>query len=511
MEDFIQRMRDLPLNRLRPLSLLLIFLLGAIFLVTRPIVHQHLEISQNLNSIQKENQLPGTSDWILTKPSPGDSFHFRFIEGYSWTTSTISSSTIYFSVSTSDPSFRADVYRMGWYGGAGARLMQSIIHIAGHLYPLPKPDKQTGLIMCNWPIAFTIYIPPAWTSGIYLIKLTSSSGYQAYIPFVLRDTRASDFVFVHSVTTDEAYNDWGGTSLYHDYTNTLASKRALKVSFDRPFIRDYGAGQFFWWEYPMIRWLEKNGYDVSYIDDVIEHEYPASLLTHKAILIVGHDEYWSQEIRNGIETAVNAGVNLGVFGGNDGYWQIRFEPRQTNTYSIPDRIEVCYKDAKLDPLNDLDDSRVTVRWRDLPVNRPEQMLLGSMTGGAMSSYFTPFPWVVNDPSNWIFSGTNLKKGDSVPGIVGAEYDKVYPDIPSTPYEVILSISPVVDGSGKKDISNSIMYSLSNGPIVFNAGTFDWSWGLDDFTPKFSIFNQRPKASSAAIQIITSNILRKFLY
>lgn len=513
MKSFHQRARTWFPQWLSSVNLLIVcLLLLLVICVSCQFSQENLYKKANrLNTIQEENQLPGTSSWIITRPSLGNNNRFN-IEGYSSATSVMVGNTIGFSVSTIYPSFRADIYRMGWYGGTGGRLMKSVTKVVGHLYSLPQPDKQKGLITCNWPTTFTIYIPLTWVSGMYIVKLTSLSGYQSYIPFIIKDARNSDFIFIHSVTTDEAYNTWGGDSLYRDETGTLSQKRAFKVSFDRPFIRDYGAGQFFWWEYPMVQWLEKNGYDVSYTDDVGVYEDPSSLLAHRGMLIVGHDEYWPEEMRNGIESAVNAGVNLAVFGANTGYWQIRFEPEQISNGVVPDRIEVCYKDAKFDPLSGRDDSRVTVLWRDQPINRPEQLLLGSMVGGAMSSYFTPFPWVVNDSKSWIFAGTNLKKGDSLKGLVGAEYDKVYADIPGSPNVDILSVSRVVDSGNNSDISNSTLYYKPSGAIIFNAGTFDWSWGLNNFIPVFANltgFNHRPKAENEAIQIITTNILHKF--
>lgn len=241
---------------LQTLNILICFLLS----FSNPLTISSVALMQvdNLNPIQRENQLPGTTSWQLSDPAPEDdkTFTFPSIEGYAWATSVLAGSEIQFSVSTTSPSFSAAVYRMGWYQGKGGRLMQSIAAIKGHAYPLPPPDRSNGLIEASWPVAFTLKTNPDWISGIYMIKLTASHGYQSYISFVLRSHKTADFAFIHTVNTDEAYNFWGGTSLYRNYTSTFKGSRAFKVSFDRPFEQDTGAGLFFWYEYPMVRWLE---------------------------------------------------------------------------------------------------------------------------------------------------------------------------------------------------------------------------------------------------------------
>ncbi len=338
---------------------------------------------------------------------------------------------------------------------------------------------------------------------MYMVKLTASNSMQSYIPFVLRSSRASDFALIHTVNTDEAYNTWGGTSLYEDFTKTLKARRAYKVSFDRPFIQDTGAGQFFWWEYPMVRWLEKNGYDVSYLSDVDVQNNPFALQNHRALLIVGHSEYWSKQMSDNLEASINNGVNLGVFAANTLYWQIRYEPRLSDTQPIPERIIVCYKDKSVDPAYGLDNDIVTVQFRGDPLFRPEQSLLGEM----YSSYFAGagFAWVVADASSWVFAGTGLKNGDSLPGLVGYEYDKVYIDYPAPPGLDILSASPVVDIYKNHDVSNTTLYTAMSGARVFDAGTIQWSWGLDGNS---SLSNSH--VISKAAQTITENILQNFL-
>ncbi len=476
----------------------------------------HVPIPCYLNPIQRENLLPGTTSWQISDPAPQDTSNYtndQSIEGYASMTSVGNGQTIRFAVNTVSATFRADIYRLGWYQGLGGRLMQSIVNIRGASQSIPSPDPQTGLVEANWSWTFSVTIPSTWVSGIYLVKLTDLKGEQTYIPFVVKTTRKSPFVLIHTANTDEAYNIWGGTSLYQDMTGTLPAGRAFQVSFDRPFYSNFGAQYVLTWEYPMIRWLEKNGYDVSYISDVDVEANPGILLGHRGILIAGHSEYWSLDMRNNLQAAINQGVNLAAFGANDIYWQIRYN---ASPAGVPDRIITCYKDAALDPFYGKNNAEVTVQFRQDPVDSPEQTLLGSM----FNSYFPEddnnhgFAWVVSDAASWVFAGTNLQNGDSVPGLVGYEFDSYFPNDPQ-PATItgadgvngveVLASSPVTDVYGNQSIANTTLYTAPSGARVFNAGTIQWSWGLDNWT----LLSNPPDAANPATQRITANILRNF--
>jgi hypothetical protein len=472
--------------------------------------------SGTLNIIQQENLLPGTTSWQLTKPTPEDDTNHTFdkgIEGYASLTSARAGNTVNFAVSTTASSFNADIYRLGWYQGNGARLMRSITNIPGKSYPVPALNSRTGLVAANWPAAFSVTLPSNWVTGMYLVKLTDANMQQSYIPFTVKSTRNTDFVFIHSVNTDEAYNVWGGASLYGDYTHTLPAGRAFKVSFDRPFFQNNGAGNLLTWEYPTIRWLEKNGYSIGYISDVDVDVSSTVLQGHRGVLIVGHGEYWSGPMRGHLQAAINSGVNLGSFSANGIFWQIRYEPSSTG---VPDRVVVCYKDASLDPLYNKNNNRVTVNFRSPPINMPEQTLLGSM----YDSYFAEsdgqgFPWVVNNASSWVFAGTGLHNGDSLPGLVGYEFDTFFTGYPAPATIVgadgvngveILAASPVTDVYTTQGTANSTLYTAQSGARVFNAGTIQWAWGLDGYSPSPTY----PNLVSPAAQQITANILHNFL-
>src|SRR3954452_15293167 len=219
----------------------------------------------------------------------------------------------------------------------------------------------TGLLECNWS-GPTFRIPTTWTSGIYLGVLTNADSFQNYVTFVVRDDhRQAAFLYQQPVMNYQGYNPYpyfgggdtrNGKSLYDNASggaDTVAGPGrtpAVKVSFDRPYAGG-GDGELVdeagWsWELYFVRWLEQNGYDVSYWTSLDTHESGARLLSYKTFLSVGHDEYWTKQMFDAAETARNAGVNLAFFGGNDVYWQARLEPSSTG---VPDRVMVVYKNS----------------------------------------------------------------------------------------------------------------------------------------------------------------------
>lgn len=490
------------MSRLRILSLLFVIALAATLAVLPRPVSTHAA----LNPIQIENAQKGTTAWKLQVLS-----NHGEIQGYASRPSVEAGQTIAFSVSTTGSSFTADIYRMGWYGGAGARLMQEIPSTLASRRRIPKPQKDTGMIVCDWPVSFSVTIPSMWLSGIYLVKLTSSNTHQAYIPFTVTDpTSQSTYLFVHGLFTDEAYNDWGGKSLYTDIyakSGQAYADRAREVSFLRPFAQNQGAGWFVSWEIHMVRFLEKNGYDVSYTTDLDNHEHPGLLLNHKAILVVGHDEYWSKQIRDGMDAAVAHGVNLADFAANTGYWQVRVAP----VGSQPNEAIICYKTSK-DPITKTDPKLTTTLWRNPPVNRPESELTGAMYGGYDNNRSAPYNWIVSNASSWIFNGSGLKNGSIVKHIVGQEADHVYASYPHPKDLQIVSRSPFGHNpSGSTFDVESTIYKAPGGAWVFDAASIDWSWGLDDVKPhpNYWLYAAYPNKPNPGIETITKNILNRF--
>jgi hypothetical protein len=454
--------------------------------------------SVTLNPVQIENARLGDSSWMISSPAKNHE-----IEGYASSVSVNRGQSIRFFISTIDPSYRLDVYRLGWYHGVGGRRVMPTLTLSGFRQPSPIPNPTTGLIECDWQAGYTLSIPSSpdpsiWPSGIYLAKLTGNqSNKQSYIVFVVRDDNraSSDLLFENAITTYQAYNDWGGMSLY-------THPRAYKVSFNRPYSQHMGASNLFRWEYYMVRFLEQAGYDVTYTTDVDVHLRGDLLLSHKAILIVGHDEYWSWQMRDNFEAARDAGVNLGFFASNNAYWQIRFEASAMT--GDANRTMVCYKQADRDPYaSDGDPSHqhlVTVRFRDPLVNRPENQLVGVMY---TSQTVGTNDIVITDPVSSLFANTGLSSGDRLHGLLGYEADRVYPGGPDN-LEIIAQ-SPFVY-NGEANYSNMTLYVARSGAVVVATGTMQWGWGLDSFS--FNPHNLN--FSNQAVRLLTTNILQRFL-
>ena len=212
-------------------------------------------------------------------------------------------------------------------------------------------------------------MPADAPSGIYLAKPTrADTGGFSHIVFVVRDDEGkSDLLFKTSDETWQAYNNYGGYSLYGTgKSNWDITQRAYKVSYNRPFNTNHISAQtwLFSAEYPMVRWLESNGYNVSYFTAVDGARNPSLILSHKAFLSVGHDEYWSGDLRASVEAARDAGVNLAFFSGNEVFWKTRWE-NSIDGSGMPYRTLVTYKEtwaaARIDPA---DPSTWTGTWRD---------------------------------------------------------------------------------------------------------------------------------------------------
>lgn len=396
------------------------------------------------------------------------------IRGYPGAASVNAGDTLDLFVGTTAPSYNIEVYRMGYYGGGGARLMQRITNLPGQPQAVPAAAPDTRLVECNWSLSHTLITSPNWVSGIYLAKLIASTGAVGYTLFVVRnDGRPADILYVLPVTTYHAYNNWGGYSLY-DF-NSEDGNPAHKVSLDRPYAGWAGAGGFFDGDYSFIRWLEAKGYDVTYATSVDLHTNPGIMLDRKVFLSPWHDEYYTAEMRAAVTGFRDAGKHVAYFSANNIYWQIRLEPSSAGR---PNRVVVGYKDYAPDPILSTDPSRATVLWRDAPVNRPESVLLGSMYGSHFV-YGTTFPWVAANATHWVYDGTGIKSGDSIGGLIGYEYDKLWRDQPLPPGVTTLSASPVVDLEGVRDTQESSIYQHSSGAFVFNAATIYWAWKLDD--------------------------------
>src|SRR5437870_8288782 len=455
------------------------------------------------NPIVIENQLPGSTAWRLAPGLIADDANGQ-IKGYASDLSVKQneSITLYVTVNPGQ-TYTIDIFRMGWYAGLGGRLRFHAGPLNGFQQSACVPDPTTGLIACNWVPGYTLTIPSDWTSGVYLALLPNAAGYQNYVMVVVRDGRPAPFLYQQSVITDQAYNNYpddghAGKSLYtfNSYgANTVAGDpRAVKVSFDRPYTA-HGAGNLPNWELELVWWLERTGYDVTYSTDIDTHANGGALLNRRGFISGGHDEYWSKQMFDAVEAARDAGVNLAFFGADVATAQVRVE---ASAAGVANRVIVGYKDASIDPVQG---PTTTVQWRQPPVNRPEQTLRGIQANLTFVRSNTDY--VVTNSSHWVYAGTGFKDGDTVPGLVGYELDRFWPNFPppNALSQTMLSQSPFTDVDGKPNHANSSIYQAPSGAWVFSSGTMSWSWGLINFFAN---------VADARIQRTTANILNAFL-
>lgn len=468
-----------------------------------------------VNEIACENTKTGnpSSEWAITGAGSTS------IQGFATDISVNRGSTIGFKVKTTSTSYRLDIYRMGYYGGMGARKVATVNPSVFPTQPACLNDATTGLIDCgNWTQTASWAVPATAVSGIYFARLVSGSA-ASHIMFIVRDDAStSDLLFQTSDTTWQAYNDYGGNSLY--VGNPVG--RAYKVSYNRPFNdADTSAPDFVWnAEYPMVRFLEANGYNVSYTTG-IDTERRGNLITnHKTFLSVGHDEYWSGNQRVNVEAARNAGVNLAFFSGNEVFWKTRWE-KSISADKTDYRTLVTYKEthanAKIDPAG----ANVwTGTWRDPRFSppgdggRPENALTGTIFNVnccttnmvADASYSLLRFWRNTRVANLTGSATTTLGS----GILGYEWDES-PDNGYRPAGLIFlsttnqNVSSYLQDYGSNYAPGNAthhltMYRAPSGALVFGAGTVQWAWGLDDnHTPS------QANSSDVAVKQATVNL------
>ena len=448
--------------------------------------------------IQRENQKPGTRDWLLKNlqpveaKNPNDQYQRRrAVEGYCSHASIRAGERLSIYVSTNPVSqFKADIYRLGYYNGSGARLVLSVGPLQGVAQPDPA-DGPKNLIECKWKPSFTLDIPDDWLSGVYLGKLTAiPSGHESYVVFIVRDDRRADLLFQCSDITWQSSNRWPAwRSLYDVGSKQWHTSPGNDVGFDRPYSIYFnplpsnfnplsnGSGEFLLWEFPLAFWLEQHGYDVTYISNLDTHSDPKSLLRAQGFLSVGHDEYWTQQMMDNVAKARDAGVNLAFLSGN----------------SVDGKIY----------LKESTDGRLNRVFGRIGQFEDEQKLMGASSYGVGTA-----DWTCVKPDHWIFEGTGMKHGDSIPKLVGWEYHGQ--PLADHPGLVVLATGSVRGGSEGPRTYAATIYPGPKNNFVFNAATCWWNMPLSNppgFTnPARNDFSK----PDPRVQRITKNLLDRMI-
>ena len=462
------------------------------------------------NQIVCENSLPGNppSDWAIQ--GDGD----LTIQGFPTDISVNQGGAISFKINTNAKAYTIDIFRMGYYAGLGARKITSITPSATlpQTQPACMTVAATNLYDCgNWGISASWQVPANATSGIYFALLTrTDTGGASQIFFIVRnDTGHSDILFQTSDETWQAYNSYGGHSVYGQSDTFDIPNRAYKVSYNRPFItRSFGSESATWVfgsEYPMVRWLEANGYDVTYFTGVDAARNGGLILNHKIYMDCGHDEYVSGPQRTNIEAARDAGVNLAFFSGNEFFWKTRWENSIDGTNTAY-RTMVVYKEtlafAKIDP----DDPPTwTGTWRDPSFSppadggRPENALTGTIfmvngpgtdNPGSLSIKVPAADGKMRFWRNTTIANLGAGQTATLPsGTLGYEWDEDLDNgaRPAGTFQLStatynLTTDLLLDygatyGAGSAT-HHMTMHRAPSGALVFGAGTVQWSWGLD---------------------------------
>jgi VCBS repeat-containing protein len=469
----------------------------------------------SINPIVLENQKQGTPQSVWDIEGAGSSN----IEGFATDISANIGNRVDFKINTDSSNYRIEIYRLGYYGGMGARLVSTIQHTGVQNQPAPLRDAATGLVDAgNWSVSASWDIPTDAVSGVYIAKLVRQDGTfgENHIPFIVRDdSSTSDIIFQTADTTWQAYNGWGGANFYGGNGPATGQGwgRAYAVSYNRPIATRGGIGTaagpqdyLFGAEYSAIYWLEQNGYDVSYMAGVDVDRYGSLLLNHKMYLDVGHDEYWSGQQRANVQAARDAGVNLSFWSGNEMYWRTRWGNSISND-GTSYRTLISYKEtwapeASIDPSDEWTGTFRDPRLSPPAVGggSPENALIGQMfqvddvgadNGDALQAITIPY-----DDANLRFwrntSVANLQPGQTetlTKNYLGYEWDEA-PDNGFDPAGLVrLSSTTLPVSTYLLDYGNTVgngvsthnltLYRAPSGALVFGAGTVYWSWGLSD--------------------------------
>jgi hypothetical protein len=439
-----------------------------------------------------ENQKPGTRDWKVRHVGAPEA-----IEGFADRVSVLAGQPFRLFVSTTSRSWRVRAFRMGWYQGQQARLVWESGAVRGLVQPAPVISAGTNMARAPWRPSLTVQTA-GWPAGSYLLRLGAASGAQRYVPVTVRSADvAGAVVIVNDVTTWQAYNMWGGYDLYTGPGGF--ADRARAVTFDRPYDAnnyDNGAEWFMSFDQPAIALAERTGVPLAYETDVDLNEHPGLLAGARAVITLGHDEYYSAAMRDQLTAARNAGVNIAFLGANAMFRHIRFGSSPLGA----DRVVICYKVASEDPLFGVNNSETTQDWREPPDLRPESVLTGVFyeCNPVSDSY------VVYDPGNWIFAGTGARKGETFPGMVGPEYDRVNPAVPVPRPVEVLAHSPLTC-DGVSSYADSAYYTVGSGAGVFASGTMRWVCAMKGAACGHGVGS----AARRFVDIATTNLLRVF--
>jgi hypothetical protein len=470
------------------------------------------------NLLATENAKEGAIDWQLTRVCLDEPKGFRtsLIEGYCSKQSVKAGETLEIFVSTKPSArFEIEIFRMGYYGGCGARLMTKLGPFEGKTQADP-PIAEKRLRECTWEASTSLTIPPDWVSGVYLGRLTTVPDaedkpyWQSYVIFIVKDDRKADVLFQCSDNTWQAYNRWPDSySLYTDPRGAHA--RDVAVSFDRPYGKyaqifenpqSVGSGEFLCFEFPLAYWLEEQGYDVTYCSnsDVLA---ASEVMRCKAFLSVAHDEYWDLRQYDALKDGIAAGVSVLWLCGNAVFG---VTPFTASSDGRPKRIltRVGHFAGMTDP--EIEAERKVFTQDFKRVGPDESLIIGARS-------IVPFngggDWVCTQPHHWIYEGTGMKKGESIPGLVGWEHHGAPAALPGLE---VLAEGTAWRGGVTPAHWTATIFPGPKRNFVFNAATIFWPQALGKPPGHMLPWSHwsRPQGPDERVQRITANLLKRAL-
>jgi hypothetical protein len=443
-----------------------------------------------------ENRRPGTAAWQIQGQPPGQ------IAGFASQVYARTGDAVTIFVSTDGPNYHVDAYRMGYYGGAGARLVWSSATLSGRAQAPCPVTPGVNMVHCDgWLPSLSVHVSPDWPPGDYLLKLVGSGGEQSYVPLTVWDPAShAAYLVKNDVYTWQAWNPYGGYDFYTGIGRCPANvyplcTRARVVSFDRPYDYGQGAGDFLGSEYPLVRLVEQQGLDVAYATDFNVEEDPGFLLQHRALLSLGHDECWSLGERLAAQAAERQGINMVFFAASPVLRHVRIQASPLG----PARQVVDYRDSTADPLNGRGDPRQVTgnTWSSPPASWSEVPFVGEAYSGFLEPNAPAANLVIADASAWIFQGTGLHDGSQVPGVLVTDFDQF--DSGSHPSNIqIFAHSPIVRANAQTQRAAPFSDMTWWTDPASGAGIFDS--GINSWIPALT------GAQASVIDRITENLL-----
>jgi hypothetical protein len=455
-----------------------------------------------------ENAKPGSPGWVIPAAHDGG------IAGFADHVYASDGQHVTFYVSTAAPRFHVEAYRVGYYHGVGARLVWRSADVAGRHQPRCPVTPKINMVSCdNWKPSITVALTSAFVQGDYLFKLVGSGDQQNYVPLTVWDPAShGTYLVKNDVFTWQAWNPYGGYDYYVGQGRCPPNvyplcSRARVVSYDRPYGDEQGTGDFLWLESPLVRLMEQDGLDVSYVTDLTVAEHPGILADHRVLLSLGHDECWSLPERQAVTTAEGHGLNLAFFGASGILRHVRSQPSPLGA----DREVVDYRDSTADPLNGKGNPREVTgnTWSSPPASWPETPIVGEAYNGFLE------PGVrgnltVTDAGAWIFAGTGVHDGSVLPNVIGSDVDSLEPRAGHPAGVQVFAHSALpADKAQTNTRAGPVFYSdmtYYSDPV---SGAGVWDSGTNNWIPALEPGGGESPATAAVMRRITGNLFHLF--